>query len=172
MIETHPFGNFLPPQMRYLLLGSFGARGLGIDPQYDWFYGSKRSQLWPIFEQVYKIELPNKSAKQKLFADLRMGIGDIIYQCERRDNNSLDVNLINIVYNPELETILQQNKIEKIFFTSRYVETSYRRVFKDLVKDFPRIELITLPSPSPRYAVMTKEQKVAAYRQLLPKLAV
>jgi len=35
---------------------------------------------------------------------------------------------------------------------------------------YQNIELITLPSPSPRYASMSKQEKVARYTELLPKL--
>ena len=45
-------------------------------------------------------------------------MADIIYQCERKDGNNLDNNLINIVYNSEAITeILEKNQIEQdIFF--------------------------------------------------------
>ncbi len=170
MIETHPLGNFIPKNIKYLLLGSFTARGMDNDPAYDWYYGSKRNQLWRIIEQVYNVELLNKKSKIDLFTKLGIGVADIIYQCERRDDNSLDANLINIVYNPKLENILNANKIQKIFFSSRYVEKLFKKYFKSLVLKHTEIELITLPSPSPRYALMTKEEKIKKYREVLPQL--
>ncbi len=170
MIETHPLGNFIPKNIKYLLLGSFAARGMNSDPTYDWYYGSKRNQFWKIIEQVYGAELLNKKAKVTLFTKLGIGIADIIHQCERRDGNSLDANLINIVYNPELENILNANNIQKIFFSSRYVEKLFRKYFKGLILKHTEIDLITLPSPSPRYALMTKEEKIKKYNQVLPQL--
>ena len=98
MIETHPFGNFIPVNITYLLLGSFISNQLIFDSNYNWFYGTKRNQFWPIISQVYKVKLDSKESKQNLFKKLNIGIADIIYQCERRDGNSLDANLINIVY--------------------------------------------------------------------------
>jgi len=35
---------------------------------------------------------------------------------------------------------------------------------------YPKIELITLPSPSPRYAILSKDEKGAIYAEILPKL--
>lgn len=35
MIETHPFGNFVPQNSRYLFLGSFTAKPV---EGYDWFF--------------------------------------------------------------------------------------------------------------------------------------
>ncbi|HUW21608.1 MAG TPA: hypothetical protein VMW41_02960 [Candidatus Bathyarchaeia archaeon] len=88
MIETHPFEFFAPPNAKFLLLGSFTAKRKANDSAYDWFYSSKRNQFWPILERVYKLRLNSKKVKQKLFTNLSMAITDIIYQCERKNNNS------------------------------------------------------------------------------------
>ncbi len=171
MIETHPFGTFVPPKAKYLLLGSFVAKNQAEDPNYNWYYGTKRNQFWPIIEQVYDIKLPDKKAKQLLFTNLHMAIGDILLQCERKKGNSLDANLTNCVYNiNQISDVLKHNKIEKIFFTSRFVENGFKKHFQVLVEEHPNIELITLPSPSPRYAAMRFNDKVARYKELLPGL--
>jgi hypoxanthine-DNA glycosylase len=170
MIETHPFEIFIPQNIKFLILGSFTAKGIGIEPQYDWYYGSKRNQFWSIIEQVYSTTLPNRSSREELFSKLGIAIADIIYQCERSRNNSLDTNLTNIVYNPKLTEIMQTHQIKKIFFTSRFVENNYKKVFKRLIEEYPQTELITLPSPSPRYALMSKEEKIKKYVEILPKL--
>ena len=163
MIETHPLEPFVPKNARYLLIGSFMAKAYGSD-SYDWYYGSKRNQFWPILEETYNLKLNTIESKQELLTRLNLAITDIIYQCERQKGSSLDANLINIVYNtPAIEKILRDNKIEKIFFSSRFVETKFRKLFTNI-----SIELITLPSPSPRYAAMTKSQKITRYKELLP----
>ena len=176
MIETHAFGNFVPLNPKYLILGSFTGRQAvegtsAFDESYDWFYGTKRNQFWPILEGVYGIELRNKHSKQELFTKLCIAMADIIYQCERKEGNNLDTNLVNIVYNTEAITeILESNQIEKIFFTSRDVEDRFKKVFNAIINRHPAIELIYIPSPSPRYAQMSKEQKFRRYKELLPKL--
>ncbi len=165
MLETHPYGSFVPPKAKFLLLGSFVARP---EPGYDWFYGSKRNQFWFILEKVYGIELKDTKSKQKLFTKLRIAIADIILQCERKKNNNSDMNLTNIVYNvDEIEKILYKNKIEKIYFSSRFVENKFRKFFKGV-----NVEIITLPSPSPRYALMSKTEKAARYKKLLPRVDI
>src|SRR5688572_1475244 len=99
MIETHPFGDFIPKNIRFLLTGSFTAKRKDGDTFYDWFYANKRNQFWSIIEAVYDMKLESTASKQELFHKLGMGISDIIYQCERKENSSLDKNLVNIVYN-------------------------------------------------------------------------
>ncbi len=168
MLEKHPFGNFVPANTKYLFLGSFTGK---LVEGYDWFYANKRNQFWPILEAVYNINLPTKKEKQELFTRLGMAITDIILSCERRSNNNLDTNLINIVYNTQaIDDIIQSNKIKTIYFSSRFAEKLFKKEFKTFAQLRPKTSLVTLPSPSPRYATMSKYQKVEKYKKLLPKL--
>lgn len=163
MIEVHPFGNFVPKKARYLMLGSFVTKPTH---PYDWFYANGRNQFWPIMRGVYGLELSTKKQQQDLFTQLEMALADIILACERRKNSNSDTNLFNIVYNIEgINSIVAKNKIQKIFFTSRYVEGLFKKVFKGI-----QIETVCLPSPSPRYATMKKPEKIKLYKALLPKI--
>jgi hypoxanthine-DNA glycosylase len=164
MIETHPYLSFVPKNSKYLLLGSYPAKNSG-----DWFYGSGRNQFWRILEQVYGTELVTRKSKEQLFTKLKLAVSDIIYSCERKNGNSLDNNLINITYNHKIiEEILANNKIQIIYFTSKFVENRFRKIFKYLIEKYPEIELVTLPSPSPRYALISKEEKIKRYKELMP----
>lgn len=166
MIEKHPYGDFVPNKSKYLILGSF--TGI-IFPGYDWFYSNKRNQFWPIIEGVYGVKLTDKKQKQQLFTRLNIAITDIISSCERKANNNLDVNLTNMVFNKGIINILRSNKIETIYFSSRFVEKLFKKHFGDLILNYPKIKLITLPSPSPRFASMTKAEKITRYKEVLPK---
>jgi len=175
-VEKHVFGDFVPENLRYLILGSFPVKqavktSSFYDEGYDFFYSIKRNQFWPILEKIYGRELKTKQAKQQLLSDLGIAMADIILKCERTRASNLDANLANFVYNTKgIKKILRGNQIEKVFFTSRFVEQKFRQVFKKIIENFPKIELITLPSPSPRYVLITKEQKIKEYQRLLPIL--
>jgi len=117
------------------------------------------------------MRLENKKARQDLFSRLKIAVADIIFKCEREENNSLDSSLVNCVYNiSAIKKLLKENPISKIFFTSRFVEKEFKKHFQDLLRKYPQIELITLPSPSPRYAAMSKAEKTEKYSLFLPKL--
>lgn len=168
MLEKHPFGVFVPKNTQYLLLGNFVAKK---KDGYDWFYANGRNQFWTILEAVYKIPLKIKKDQQKLFTKLEMAITDIILECDRMADNNLDTSLTNCVFNISAITeVLKNNKIRRIYFTSRFVEKLYKKEFTCLIKKYPRIELITLPSPSPRYALMSKTEKIKIYKKHLPSL--
>ena len=164
MFEKHPFGNFVPPNARYFLLGSFATKPM---PGYEWFYANGRNQFWPILEEVYARELKTKAAMQELFIDLKMALSDMILECDRLNNSNLDMNLKNIVVNDAISGIVKDNAIERIYFTSRFAETLFKRHFKELAKE---VEWVVLPSPSPRYATLIKAEKIKKYKELMPAL--
>jgi G:T/U-mismatch repair DNA glycosylase len=115
----------------------------------------------------------NLDQKKRLFEELKIAIGDTILECEREKGSNLDTNLINISYNIEgIRRVLNENKIEKIFFSSRWVEKIYKSKFKKLVGEYGEIELVTLPCPSPRYFRLKLEEKAEIYKEVLPKVKV
>ena len=168
MIEKHILGNFLPKGAKYLVLGSFFAKGLHSTLGYDWYYGSRFNQFWRIIEEVYDVTLKDKASKIQLFTELKMGIADIIYSCERENGNSSYSNLTNITYNYSIIELLNTKEIDVIYFTSVFVEKNFRKLFLPKIKDPSHIKLTTLPSPSPRYARLRIDEKVVIYSQLLP----
>ena len=165
-IEIHPFKPFVPKEVKYLIIGSFPGKGQAEKTisETDWFYGAKRNTFWKIMEGVYGTELKTTSAKQKLFTSLNMGIGDIILKAVRTANTNSDDNLHVIEYNDSaIKKILKQHKIETVFFTSQFVY----KIFKKLFPEFTNT--VVLPSPSPRYARMSLNQKIEMYKKLLPR---
>jgi G:T/U-mismatch repair DNA glycosylase len=101
-----------------------------------------------------------------LFSRLHLAVADIIYRCTRRKHNNSDTNLTRITYNvPVIEKIISQNQIGTIYFSSRFVEARFIKLFKNV-----SVRLITLPSPSPRYARLNLKGKIRIYSRLLPKV--
>ncbi len=167
MTETHPFSPFIPQNVRRLLLGSFPGH---IDTRAgQWYYETKRGQFWRILKEVYGRNLATREEKEKLLSDLGIGLSDVIYECERIHNNNSDTNLKVITYNTKIvEKILKENNIERIYFSSRFVEKIFKSKFKSVIKNYSGIELITLPSSSPRYAKMSLKEKIGIFRKILP----
>lgn len=167
-METHPFAPFVPQNTKFLLLGTFVGK---TSDRNDWFYSNSRNQFWPILGEVYGIRLDTKEKKQKLFKKLRMAITDLILSCEREENTNSDGNLVNIVFNIKaISKILSEHKVKTIFFSSHYAKTLFQRQFRDFILCHQKVGLVILPSPSPRYAQMTRVEKAARYKELLPKL--
>jgi hypoxanthine-DNA glycosylase len=168
LIETHPFAAFVPENIEYLIIGSFPGKGqtdLTLSEEH-WFYGAKRNLFWKIIEQVYGTPLQNTTSKQNLFIKAKIGIADIILKAIRTENKNADTNLKIVELNYEvIEAILGSNYIKTIFFTSKFVEKLFRKLFPDVNNT------IVLPSPSPRYARMNLQQKINVYKKYLPDLS-
>ncbi len=171
MREVDPFSIFTPPNSKYLILGSFPATDGAEGITHEWYYSKGTNQFWRFLEVIYGLELKDTVSQKALFSRLGIAIGDIILSCERLNNSSLDAKLINFEYNlVGIAKILHDFPIEKILFTSKFTEKHYKKVFKDLIKEFPHIELVTLPSPSPRYVLISKEEKLKKYKELFSQL--
>jgi TDG/mug DNA glycosylase family protein len=167
MQEKHPFGVFIPKHAKYLILGSFPGKPDKIN---NWFYGSPRNQFWPILEAVYKQKLGTIHQKQYLLIKLHFAITDVILSCVRLKGTNSDMNLTSITYNTKaVERILAENNIKKIFLTSRFSEKIFGREFKSVISLYPEVKLITLPSPSPRYAILSLSDKIKKYQEIFPK---
>ena len=166
-IETHPFAAFIPKNIEYLIIGSFPGKvqaDLQLSEEH-WFYGAKRNLFWKIIAQVYETPLQGTTSKQNLFIKAKIGITDIILKAIRTENKNSDTNLKIVELNHEaIKAILSSNHIKTIFFTSKFVEKLFRKLFTDVNNT------IVLPSPSPRYAKMNLQQKVNVYKKYLPNL--
>lgn len=169
-IEVHPFGAFLPEKLDYLLVGTFPGKQYSQLPIEEvladplaWSYAGK-NQFWRIMENIYDVSLPDKNAKQLLFSDLGIGLMDLISSCSRKNNTNLDNNLVNITWNKAaFESILAEKKELKFFCTGKGVANILKKWFPELED-----KIISLPSPSPIYASMKLEEKIAFYKNVFP----
>ncbi len=164
-IETHPHKLFVPPNATVLILGTFpGKDNVQVEGQDEWFYSSKRNQFWTIIRGVYNEELSTIAQKKELFTRKRIAIGDIFLKIKRKENNNSDTSLEVIEYNDkEIEKVLKENFIDNVFTTSQFVAKEFKKLFPT----FKNIE--ALPSPSPRYARMSLEEKISNYEDKLPE---
>ena len=165
-IETHPFKAFIPENVTVIIVGSFPGKEVThkILSEEEWFYGSKRNQLWKIISGVYLTDLQTSTEKQNLFKKHGIGMVDIFLKVKRKEDNNMDSNLEVIEYNDKaIKSILKNQSIKKIFFTSKFVE-------KEFMKLFPEIKIgECLPSPSPRYARMSMAEKIIYYKLKLSR---
>ena len=164
-IETHPFKPFVPPKATVLIVGSFPGRDVtkkSLEKD-DWFYGTKRNQFWDIISGVYDVELKTAADKKELFTTKGIAIADIILQARRNAVNNADTNLEVIAYNDAaIKKMLDRTSFQHIFFTSKFVERLFLKVFPETKNGK------CLPSPSPRYARMSKAEKIEIYKKMLP----
>ena len=113
-----------------------------------------------IIAQFQKLQ----AEKQELFRKYGIGVTDIFLKIRRKNNSNLDTNLEIIEYNDKnLVSIIENPQIKTIFFTSKFVETHFYKLFPKTKKGE------YLPSPSPRYAIMSISDKINYYKSKLPR---
>ena len=164
-IETHPHHLFVPPNASVLILGTFpGKNNVLVEGQDEWFYSSKRNQFWIILRGVYGEALETTTQKKDLFKRKGIAIGDIFLKIRRKENNNSDSSLEVIEYNDrEIEKAIKKHHFQSIYTTSQFVAKEFKKLFPY----FKNIE--ALPSPSPRYARMSLEEKITFYKNKLPE---
>lgn len=162
-METHPHKPFVPENATILILGSFPPSQHTVAGKDEWFYESRYNQFWKIMRDVYHRPLETVAEKKKLFAEKGIAIADIFLEITRTGKSNSDQHLKVIEYNDEaLKKIFGKHNIKSVFFTSKFVEKHFSRLF-------PNIKGTSLPSPSPRYAKMSLGEKINVYRERLPQ---
>lgn len=134
IIGSFPIGKFTDPK----------RRGEIKDSEIDFFFGGERNLLWKILSEVFGRSLKTKKEIQDFLIQEKLGIGDVIKSCVRREGSASDSDLKEIEWNHALIDQIIQKEIKKVYFTSRQVE----KWFKQLSPPLKGIGFVTLLSPS------------------------
>jgi hypoxanthine-DNA glycosylase len=143
-IETHPFDPFIPENATTLIVGSFPGMEqiINKDNPEEWFYSAADNLFWVILSEAFQTELKTVKQKKDFFGAKGIAITDIFTKVLRKEKSNLDKFLTQMEYNKKIKSIIDDSKIKKLFFTSKFVE-------KHFLKEFPQITFgVSLPSPS------------------------
>jgi hypoxanthine-DNA glycosylase len=148
-VEFHPYGVFIPKGAHSIIVGSFPiakfTQGKKLkEGEIDFFYGGSRNQLWKLLSICFERELKTKKQIIDFLEEKGIAMGDVIASCQRKENGSLDSDLINCTYFKELGNFIEKNSIKKIFFTSLKVQT----IFQKKIGGIKGVREVLLLSPS------------------------
>ena len=153
----HPFDPIVFSDTQTLILGSFPSIK---SFENSFYYAHPRNQFWKILEKVTGYPVNNRDQKIWLLKETKLGVWDMIASCQR--DNSLDSSLEDEIVN-DIPALLQKYpSIIKLAFTGKKAQALFETHFGHL-----DIERVYLPSPSPAYAAMTLDEKVAEYAKKL-----
>jgi G:T/U-mismatch repair DNA glycosylase len=159
-IENHPWKRFpeIDNNCTHLIIGSFPPNKFTTHNEkqtfcdMDFFYGSKENAFWELFVEAknQKIKLPNDLDNlKKYLRDNNWVITDIIKSTQRKKDTAYDTDLINIEWNSDLiNDIFTYNKIQKIYFTSKWVKDKFDLHIREKIIDIEKLEEFILLSPS------------------------
>ena len=153
----HPFEPIIFNDTQTLILGSFPSIK---SFENSFYYAHPRNQFWKILEKVTGYPVNNRDQKIWLLKETKLGVWDMIASCQR--DNSLDSSLEDEIVNDIPALLAKYPSITKLAFTGKKAQALFETHFGHL-----DIERVYLPSPSPAYAAMTLDEKVAEYKEKL-----
>lgn len=150
MREYHPYGEYIPEGANAIIIGSFPI-GKFSDPgrhheilphEIEFFFGGSKNLLWKILGEIFEMPVSNKSQIKKLLSVKKLGVGDVIKSCVRREGRASDSDLFDIEWNTDLLKVIRRKKIKTIFYTSKKVKTWFEKLFPE-TDDLTKILLIS-----------------------------
>lgn len=131
-----------------LILGSFPS----VKSREEmFFYGHPQNRFWKVISAVFGDDEPKTvEEKRNFLLSAKIALWDVIASCDI--DGSSDSSIKNVVPN-DLNRILNNAKIKKIFVNGKTAQRYYNKFVRDLIKR----EAIYLPSTSPANAVWSVE---------------
>ena len=161
-IQVHPFKALIHKDSEVLILGTFPSLK-SFDN--DFYYSHPKNQFWGILSDIFNEVAVTQVERKQLLKNNKIALWDIVKSCERK--NSSDSNLKNVKVH-DLNLLIEDYKnIKAILFTGKKSLYFYEKYHKSMDKI---IEY--LPSPSPAYASLSKEEKTKIYKSVFEKIGI
>lgn len=155
------FAPLIAPDCRAVVLGSFpSVKSLSAGH----YYAHPRNQFWAIMAQILGEPLTDWPFEQRYVALQSAGLGlwDVIEQCERQ--GSLDSDIRQARFSALTDLRQWAPGVSALLLNGRKAQAGARRF------EWPGVQLFDLPSTSPAYAAMTRDQKQAQWQQALSQV--
>lgn len=153
MIE-HPIKPVYNQHSKVLILGSFPSVK---SREEGFFYGHPQNRFWKVLSAIYQVKIPETIEEKKTFLlEHQIAVWDVIQSCHIV--GSSDSSIKNVIPN-DLNRILQQAAIEKIFVNGKKAQQLYEKYIQPVIGR----EAIYLPSTSPANAAWKLDKLVKVW---------
>ncbi len=147
-----------------LILGSMpGIKSLE-DNEY---YAHPRNSFWYILQRIFNSAEPgNYAEKQQLLKSNKIALWDVIKSCSRKGSLDSSIEKSSIIPNDFTSFFREHMNIRKIIFNGAAAEKAYKKHVRcnSPVRD-GGTGFFRLPSTSPAYASLSKEEKYNIWRR-------
>lgn len=134
MVETHPFGNFVPSNAQCIVLGSFPTHNRNW--RFNSFYPGRANFFWRMLGEIYHRKFNHisgeEAAKERLVLCTEKGIAisDTIYTVRRKVTTSSKDSDLEVIEKMDVLKILRQHKsIHTVILTGSSGKVSAHGVF-------------------------------------------
>lgn len=151
----HPFPPLYDKDSKILVLGSFPSVK---SREQLFFYGHPQNRFWKVTAAVFGDDVPKSIEDKKAFLHKNhIALWDVIASCDIE--GSADSTIKNVVPN-DLDAIIKNSKVKRIFVNGKTAEKYYNKYTKDKLGR----AALCLPSTSPANAAWSIERLVGAWR--------
>ncbi len=154
-MTVHPIPPLFSENSNTLILGSFPSVK---SREAMFFYGHPQNRFWSVLAMIYGADKPQTVEEKKdLILKNNLALWDVIASCEI--TGSSDSSISDVTAN-DLDVIIKNSKIERIFVNGKTAEKYYNKY------TYPKtgIKAICLPSTSPANAAWNIEKLVEKWR--------
>lgn len=120
------------------------------------YFGGEKNLLWRLLGEVFHRELKTRADIIRLLKEFKLGMGDVIKSCRRKEGGSSDSDLYDIEWNYELLDELKKHRIQKLYFTSKQVEKWFEKLFPG-PHDWETVRLLSPSAQTARSIVRMPE---------------
>ncbi len=157
-MEFHNIDPIFDKNSRVLILGSFPSQK---SREQQFFYAHPQNRFWRVLAAVFSTEAPQTvKEKTEFLLSNNIALWDVIQSCDII--GSSDSSIKNVCVN-DIERLLSQSKIEKIYVNGKTAEKYYNKYI------YPKLQIkaFCLPSTSAANAAMSFEKLRKAYTVIL-----
>lgn len=152
------------PDARVLILGSMpGTRSLARQQ----YYAHPRNAFWPILGTLLGFDpaLPY-AARLAALTGRRIALWDVLQSCHRPGSLDAAIRVADAVPNDLAGFLAAHRQVERVLFNGGTAARLFeRRISADGVIAGRQLVLVSLPSTSPAHAGVSRERKLAAWRE-------
>ena len=154
------------PDAWLLILGSMPGRVSLAKQQY---YAHPRNAFWPILGELFGAELElSYDQRKKILIQQGVAVWDVLQQCHRPGSLDGQIERNSEIANDLPCFLANHPRIRRILFNGQKAEGAFRKhCAGPLGQRAARLTLLRVPSTSPAHASLTRQQKLAAWRQAL-----
>jgi hypoxanthine-DNA glycosylase len=171
-METSQYCQSFPPvaapNAKVLILGSMpGVASL----QANQYYAHPRNAFWKIMTDL--LNIPADATYHQRTDALKghqIALWDVMQACIREGSLDTDIEEDSIVPNDFASFLDTHINVNRIFFNGAKAEKTFQKFVRPtLPESLNSLQLTRLPSTSPAHAAMSFEQKLQAWKIVLPQ---
>ena len=154
----HPFPPFYTTDSKILILGSFPSVASRMG---GFYYHHPHNRFWKMLSTLTHSSLPNTIEEKKdLLLKHRIALWDVIEQCSIKGSSDASIQDVKA---SDIQTLLQQSSIERIFANGK----TAGKLYEKWCEPFTCKSITTLPSTSPANAAYNMQRLLMLWSVIL-----